>query len=110
MESAGLPVARPKVEALTSDMTSVLLVGPVNNTTHPIAAKLFVNWMLTRDGIRSIVETDATAGIRTDLDYAKLNPDDVPMANAHYFDECNYTYVTGEKAQLNDQLNTLLPH
>lgn len=85
-------------------------VGVVNNTSHPNDAMLFVNWMLTKDGMQSSVDADATPGIRTDMDYSKLNPDDVPVAGTQYFDECNYTYVTGEKAQLNDQLKVLLPH
>jgi hypothetical protein len=41
---------------------------------------------------------------RTDLDYSKIDPQDVPQAGRTYFDEASYDWNVGEKDTLIKQL------
>jgi ABC-type Fe3+ transport system substrate-binding protein len=80
----------------------------MDGAPHPNAAKLFVNWLLTQEGMQSLVDNLQTGVIRTDVNYAKVPPDDVPSASGSYFDDCTMDYNTTERVQLNDKLKTLL--
>jgi iron(III) transport system substrate-binding protein len=109
VKNTGLPVARAMPGELTATITSVLLWGVMDGAQHPNAAKLFLNWVMTKDGMQTFVDQMQTAVIRTDMDYSKMNPEDVPSATAKYFDEGTWDYVTGEKPGLIDQIKTLVP-
>jgi iron(III) transport system substrate-binding protein len=111
IKSNGLPISESMMnDPITADVTSVLLIGVVANAPHPNAAKLFVNWALTQGAQQQFADAEGSAMTRTDLDYSKLDPNEIPSANSGYPDACSYAYQTGESQQLYDQVKTLLAH
>jgi hypothetical protein len=65
---------------------------------------------MTQAGQQHLVDAEGSAMTRTDLDYSKIDPNEIPQANSGYPDACSYAYQTGESQQLYDQVKTLLAH
>ena len=84
------------------------LLGVVDQTSHPNAAKLFANWLLTKQGMQALSDAEGEAVIRLDVDTSKLSAADIPGANYTKLpDDCAYNYVTTQRAQLTKQLVAL---
>jgi iron(III) transport system substrate-binding protein len=75
------------------------LVSLWNQAPHPNAAKVFVNWIASKEGAETYGPIDAQASVRTDVDSSRwLAPELIPKAGVEYFDAYDYTYVM-EKRQ-----------
>lgn len=85
------------------------LMGLMNNAPHPAAAKLFANWLLTKQGMQTFSDAEGQAVIRLDVSTSKLDPADVPTASYQQLnDECAWDWVSGKRVQLSNQVKTLL--
>src|ERR1700730_1409384 len=70
-----------------------------NQAPHPNAARVFVNWIASKEGVSVYGAVDGSAPVRTDVDAsAWLAPELIPKPGADYFDSFEYTYVM-EKRQ-----------
>ena len=61
---------------------------------HPKAAQLFINWMISRDGLQLYTDLEQYPGTRIDLDTSKLNAASVPKPDGNYFDTASWEYTT----------------
>ena len=69
-----------------------------NNAPHPNAARLFCNWIASREGVSVYGAIDGTAPVRTDVDAsAWLEADLIPKPGGDYFDVYDYTYVMEQR-------------
>ena len=85
------------------------LLGIMDQAPHPNAAKLFANWILTKEGQQALSDAESQAGVRTDLDTSKLNPVDVPGSNYSKLGHvCSWDYSSGLRVQLGKQVQALL--
>ena len=65
---------------------------------HPNAAKVFANWIASKEGVSTYGPIDGSAGVRTDLDSSKwVEADLVPKPGADYFDFYDFKYVTEQR-------------
>ncbi|HEX6511356.1 MAG TPA: extracellular solute-binding protein [Chloroflexota bacterium] len=111
MKDTGLKVARMRIDnPAMASTTSVLYYGIVDKAQHPNAAKLLANWLLMKDTMQLIVNTEGYVVTRNDVDYAKLDADNRPSQGGDYFDEGTYDYISGQKEQLVKQIGDLLKH
>ena len=79
------------------------LLGMLNHAPHPNAAKLFVNWIASKEGLELYSRARSEAPTRTDIDAAKYLPADViPSADGKYFDtyDWDFTVNTREKVRV----------
>ena len=77
--------------------TSNRVPGPVmraNRALHPNAARLFTNWILTRDGQETWCRAEQAPSVRTDLDNSWAPSYTVPQAGLNYFDSYEWDFVT----------------
>jgi iron(III) transport system substrate-binding protein len=70
-----------------------------NQAPHPNAAKVYVNWIASKDGLSVYGALDQSAPVRTDVDAsAWVPPHLIPKPGGEYFDTFEYKYVM-EKRQ-----------
>jgi ABC-type Fe3+ transport system substrate-binding protein len=96
----GLPVAI--VEAQDSRRTlspSSGIVSLINRAPHPNAAKLFLNWILTKEGQTIMTTTIGLASRRTDVPTAHLLPEVVPQPGKKYIEYTEESTTGAEEAQ-----------
>jgi iron(III) transport system substrate-binding protein len=69
-----------------------------NQAPHPNAAKLYVNWIASKDGLSVYGALDQSAPVRTDVDAsAWVPPHLIPKAGGDYFDTFEYKYVMEQR-------------
>ena len=96
LEKEGFPIHR--VYKL-SDMFEVVSpsVGHValfNNAPHPNAAKLFVNWIASKEGLEVYSRTRGGAPTRNDISEDRYLPAEmIPEPGVQYFDAYNWDFV-----------------
>jgi iron(III) transport system substrate-binding protein len=78
-------------------------VGMIVNAPHPNAAKLFVNWIASKEGLEVFSRARGDAVTRNDIDeLSYLAPEVVPRPGVDYFDtyDWEFTVTTKEKIRL----------
>ena len=67
-------------------------MGFLNNAPHPNAAKVFINWFLSREGQvtlqRALAQTEESApdSLRVDISKDDVKPEDRRVGGVSYFD------------------------
>jgi ABC-type Fe3+ transport system substrate-binding protein len=64
----------------------------MSKAPHPNAAKLFVNWVLSREGQTAWQKYAEVNSLRMDIPKSDLAPDDVPQKGVNYFMINSYKY------------------
>jgi len=110
MQQEGLPVAA--IYAL-SDMQPILSAGIgqiaiLDHTPHPNAAKLFVNWIASKEGLTVLARARGAAPTRTDIDASQwLAVEMIPKAGANYRDMHDWN-LAPERQKVRDIMIGLL--
>jgi ABC-type glycerol-3-phosphate transport system substrate-binding protein len=93
------PVAR----LVLSDIKTIVaggfgVVSLWNQAPHPSAARVFANWIASKEGTAVYAAIDGGAPVRTDLDAsAWLERDLIPKPGGDYFDTFEYKYVMEQR-------------
>jgi ABC-type glycerol-3-phosphate transport system substrate-binding protein len=63
------------------------LMGMFNHAPHPNAAKLFVNWMASKEDVETYPRARGEVPTRNDIDAASfIPPEAIPRAGVKYLD------------------------
>lgn len=99
---ADLPLQQtsfPDIEEVTSGGFG--LIGLWTQAPHPNAAKVFVNWIATKEAAVIYGKADGSASIRTDVDSTVWVPANlIPKKDGKYIDSYDYTFVTETRATI----------
>ena len=95
----------PVAGEITSAQFNLALM---NRAPHPNAARLFVNWTLTREAMQLIADAEAKPVTRADVDYSRLDPDVIPLAGTRVVDGGEWDYVVNERRPLGDRARAIL--
>ncbi|MDB5944823.1 MAG: hypothetical protein JWQ13_4389 [Ramlibacter sp.] len=79
------------------------LVAMVNNPPHPNAAKVFVNWIASKEGQETFARAMGVSPTRNDIDEKSfLNSEVIPIPGVKYFDThgWDFTVDVNEKVRL----------
>jgi len=86
-----------------SDMPAAVSGSPfhlavANHAPHPNAARVFVNWMASKEGLELYSRGRNNATLRTDIDESFLPPETIPRPGVKYFDNQGWKWsVTGRE-------------
>jgi iron(III) transport system substrate-binding protein len=84
-------------------------VGLLNNAPHPNAAKLFVNWIASKEGLEVFSRARGDAPTRSDIDaLSYLSPDIVPKPGEEYFDSYDWDFTLNKKEAVRMRMKALL--
>jgi ABC-type Fe3+ transport system substrate-binding protein len=84
------------------------LLGMFKNPPHPNAAKLFLNWILMKDGQTAWNSAWRTASVRTDVSNSWVPDFIVPKPGVNYFDAYSWDYSNGGVQAIREKIRALL--
>jgi len=85
------------------------LMALANRAPHPNAARVFVNWMASKEGLELYSRTNEVATTRNDIDEKSyLLPERIPRPGVNYFDSSNFKFVTTTREQVREYIKKLL--
>ncbi len=77
------------------------MVGLYRNAPHPNAAKVFVNWIATKEGSTIFGQADGSASLRKDVDSTAWLPANlIPQPGEKYLDSYDFVFVTETRATI----------
>jgi iron(III) transport system substrate-binding protein len=95
--------AVPLKQIVLSDIKTIVaggfsIISLWNQAPHPNAAKVFANWIASKEGTSIYSQTEQAAPVRLDIDPSGwMDPDLVPKPNGDYFDVYTYQYVMEQR-------------
>jgi len=69
------------------------MMSVANRVPHPNAAKVFVNWMASKEGLELYARGYGSATLRTDVDESFLSSGNVPKPGVKYFDDTEWSWI-----------------
>lgn len=111
LEKEGFPIHRVYSLSDLSDIVSPSVghVALFNNAPHPNAARLFVNWIASKEGLEVYSRTRGGAPTRNDVNEASFLPAQViPKPGVDYFDSYNWDFVLNTKEKIRLRMKELL--
>ncbi|MCA1644509.1 MAG: ABC transporter substrate-binding protein [Chloroflexi bacterium] len=105
--------AIPLKEMNVSDIPQTLgggfgLVNLWTNAPHANAARVFVNWIASKDGVALYGELDGQVPVRNDVDPKWVQPDQIPQPGGTYFDTYEPDYVVTKRQEARDFYASIL--
>lgn len=83
-------------------------LGLMNNAPHPNAAKVFVNWMASKEGAELYSRARGAVSTRNDVDESFLPPEVIPREGVQYFDNHDWEYTVTKKEQARQAVRKIL--
>lgn len=85
------------------------LVGLFKNAPHPNAAKLFINWIASKEGLEVYARAAKWAPTRNDIDEKSFVPlESIPEPGIEYFDLSNWEFTITKKEQARLRIKEML--
>ncbi|HZR73048.1 ABC transporter substrate-binding protein [Bradyrhizobium sp.] len=85
------------------------LVGLFSNAPHPNAAKLFINWLASKEGLEVYARAAKWPTTRNDIDEKSFVPVAfIPETGAKYFDLSDWEFTVTKKQEARLRIKTLL--
>jgi iron(III) transport system substrate-binding protein len=111
LQREGFPIHRVYSLQGMSEIVSPSVghVAMFNSAPHPSAAKLFVNWIASKEGLEVYSRARGGVPTRNDIDAAAYLPKEViPQEGADYFDSYNWEFVLNTKEKIRLRMKELL--
>ena len=83
-------------------------VAMIDNAPHPNAAKVFVNWIASKEGNEVFNRAMGTVPTRTDIVEDFVPPEIIPKEGVQYFDTYDWEFTTVKKAKVRQRMKDLL--
>jgi iron(III) transport system substrate-binding protein len=84
------------------------IMGLINRAPNPNSAKLFVNWMMTQEGMQVFSAAARVPVTRTDVDYGNVDPDILPERGFDYLDMSDWDLIVHEQVPLQRRVSAIL--
>jgi iron(III) transport system substrate-binding protein len=84
------------------------VVGVLNRAPHPNAARVFANWIASKDGLTLYSKTQLQAPARNDIEATWLPEYLIPKPGVKYLDTYEYVFETGQRLDIRDFYTKLL--
>lgn len=83
-------------------------VAMMSNAPHPNAAKVFVNWLASKEGSEVFNRAMGTVPTRNDIDESFLPPEIIPREGVKYFDTYDWEFTVTKKEKVRERMKELL--
>jgi len=96
-----------------SDMPPALTGSPwllalMNKAPHPNAARVFVNWIVSKEGLEIYARAEGRVALRTDTDESFISVEERPKDGIKYFDTYDWQFTVTEKEKIRLRIKELL--
>jgi iron(III) transport system substrate-binding protein len=83
-------------------------VALMNRAPHPNAARVFVNWIASREGLETYSRAYGTPTVRNDVDESFLSRAIIPRKGQEYFDASSWDFATETEEKVRRRLQGML--
>jgi len=94
LQAEGLPVMRiysvPDASGVVTAGNGA--VGFMNRAPNPNAARLFINWLASKEGVELYSRTRQLATLRNDVDESFIATEELPPSGLKYFDAASWEF------------------
>jgi iron(III) transport system substrate-binding protein len=111
LQKEGFPIHRVYSLKGMSDIVSPSEghVGVFNNAPHPNAARLFANWIASKEGLEIYARNRGCSPTRNDIDETSfLDPEMIAKSDVEYFDSYNWEFVLNTKEKIRLRVKEML--
>jgi iron(III) transport system substrate-binding protein len=110
LRKEGVPVSvLENVADLYSEVSASFgLVAIIDNAPHPNAAKVFVNWIASKEGSEVFHRAAGKVPTRNDIDESFLPPEIIPKEGVQYFDTMDWDFTITHKEKVRLRMKELL--
>jgi ABC-type Fe3+ transport system substrate-binding protein len=106
---AGIPLKEMNVPDIPQTLGGGFgLVNLWTNAPHANAARVFVNWISSKNGVTLYGEVDGQVPVRNDVDPTWVLPEQVPQPGGKYFDTYDPDYVLTKRQEARDFYASIL--
>lgn len=96
-----------------ADMPPALTGSPwlltlMNKAPHPNAARIFLNWIVSKEGLEIYARAEGRAALRTDSDESFIPPEQVPKPGVNYFDTFDWEFTVSGKEKIRLRMKEIL--
>jgi iron(III) transport system substrate-binding protein len=84
------------------------VLGLINKAPNPNAAKLLVNWLMSRDGMTTFARASKAMSLRTDIDQPWVEDYQKPQPGKEYMDTYDYRFVFEQRDTAFENVKKLL--
>lgn len=83
-------------------------IAMLDNAPHPNAAKVFVNWIASKEGSEVFNRAMGTVPTRNDIDESFVPAEIIPRQGVQYFDTYDWEFTVTKKEQVRQRMKELL--
>jgi iron(III) transport system substrate-binding protein len=106
---AGIPLKEMNVADIPQTLSGGFgLVNLWTNAPHPNAARVFVNWIASKEGVSVYGPIENGVPVRNDVDPTWLPADQIPQPGVQYFDTYDPEYVLTKRQEARDFFASIL--
>jgi iron(III) transport system substrate-binding protein len=110
LHNEGLPIV--PLDTLT-DLPGVTSAGfgqvaLINGAPHPNAARVFANWLASKEGTEIFARAKSAAPLRNDIDESFLPPEIIPRPGVKYFDGYDWEFTVDTKEKVRRRIKELM--
>lgn len=87
---------------------SPFLLSLANKAPNPNAARVFVNWMATKEAVEIYAVNFGAVPLRTDVDESQLNPETIPRPGVAYADDTDPDWIMTGRVEVAKKVRALL--
>jgi iron(III) transport system substrate-binding protein len=110
LQAEGLPVDTVYgLDDMPGSLSGGNMVGLIDRAPHPNAARVFVNWMASREGNEIYGRALKMVPARSDIDASSFMPSEViPKPGVNYFDVFDYNFTITGKEEIRLRVKDIL--
>jgi ABC-type Fe3+ transport system substrate-binding protein len=84
------------------------LLTAANRPPHPNAAAIFLNWIVSKEGLEIYSKGFGAPTLRRDVTESFLNPASIPRPGAQYLDDAEWQWIMTGRQESSERVRKLL--
>jgi iron(III) transport system substrate-binding protein len=109
LQKEGFPIVKPLLPDALDMLTAASgLLAVMNRAPHPNAARVFLNWLASKEGAEIFSRSQLHATTRNDVDESFLPAEVIPRPGVKYFDTYDWEFTNTTKEKVRTHLKKLL--
>jgi len=75
---------------------------------HPNAARVFVNWIASREGVQFLTQATRWVPTRNNVDESIVPPEEIPHPGVRYFDSYDWDFAVTTESKVRARMKEIL--
>ena len=84
------------------------LLTLMKGAPHPNAARVFANWIVSKEALESYSRGEGSPTLRTDVDESFLRPEVIPRPGVKFFDTYGWEWTVTERQKVKERIKEIM--